>query len=135
MSYTSLSIASKWVKVTFAFGSFQTGAITNSITGYVLPAKTQIEQTKIDPTVAFAGGLIATATLSIGIGGNLVKYSAAKNVFTGSSVAAASLIAAPDVESMSASTNILLTMVSTVANLSSLAAGSVDVYLKISQLP
>lgn len=125
---------SGWVKITKGFADFSTGALTNTINIYSLVAKGVMHATFVNATTKFSGGLIATATLSIGVsGGSAVKYLAATNVFTGAPLATPT--STTGVESMSGATNITATLISTVANLSSLSAGSVDIYLLVSTLP
>lgn len=106
----------QWIKITKTFSDFSAAALTNSITIYSLPIKGVIHSVMLNPTIAFSGGLIATYTISVGIGGTLAKYCAATNVFTGFTLPAMSVISG--VESVSGATNILATAISTVGNLS-----------------
>lgn len=136
MSYNTLIPSSpQWIKVTKVFGDFATAGITNSITIYALTAKQYIHDVKVVPTTAFSGGIIATYTISVGIGGSLVKYAAAVDCFTGNT--STNLVHTPlaGLESLSGSTNILATAVSTVANLNAATAGAVTFYLLISTVP
>lgn len=135
MSYTppSTSSISQWIKITKTYSDFSTAGLTNNISLYTLPAKGIIHSVQVVPTVAFSGGLISAYTISVGIVGNLVKYSAAVNSFTGFALAQPSAITG--IESMSATTDIRIAAISVTGLLNVATAGSVDIYLLISQLP
>ena len=121
-----------WTKYTVPYTAFSTAGLTNSITLLSLPAKGVIHAVHLNATQAFTGGLIATYTLSVGIGGLLAKYLTALSVFTTGLQVPQGIIG---VESMSGATNILITAVSTVGNLNTATQGSADLYALISTLP
>lgn len=122
----------KWIKITKAYTAFSTAGLTNDIEIYSLPAKGVIHSSQIVLTTAMSGGTIASYTLSIGISGNLVKYAAATNAFTGFSLAQPSVLAG--IESTSSATSIRAAAISTVGLLNAATAGSVDFYLLVSSL-
>lgn len=131
MAYQPFS--SQWIKITKVYSDFSTAGLTNDISLYTLPAKGLIHSVQIVPTTAFSGGLISAYTLSVGIAGNLVKYSAAINGFTGFSLSQPS--ATTGIESTSVTTDIRIAAISVTGLLNTATAGSVDVYLLVSQLP
>lgn len=131
MAYTPNT--AQWKKVTKVYTDFSTAGVTNNIEIYLLPVKGVIHAVLVSPTVAFAGGLIATYTISVGIAGTLAKYAPATNAFTGFTLPVISVITG--IESLSGTTSIKASAISTVGNLSAATAGSVDFYLLISLLP
>lgn len=132
MSYTQ-TITPKWIKVTKTFTDFSTAALTNTSVVYTLPIKGVVHSVMLVPTVAFAGGLIATYTISVGISGTVAKYAVATNVFTGFTLPAMSVI--PGVESTTSTTDIIASATSTVGNLNAATTGSIDIYILTSILP
>jgi len=122
-----------WNKYTIGFAALQTAGLTNTINVASLPAKGVFHNAKIVVTAAFSGGSIATATASLGRAGNVAKYLLAADIAaTGLLDGAAFTV--PVCESVSGATTITLTAVSTVANLSALTQGSMDVYIQTSQM-
>lgn len=121
-----------WIKITKTFSDFSIAGLTNDIEIFSLPAKGVIHSVQIIPTTAFSGGIIATYTVSVGIAGNLAKYAVATNVFTGFTLPVISAV--PGIESSSGATSIRSQAISTVGNLNAATAGSVDIYLLISNL-
>lgn len=133
MSYvSSVSTSPKWIKITKVYSDFSTAGLTNDIEIYSLPAKGVIHAVQIYAPTLFSGGTIATYTLSVGINGNLVKYNAAANVFTGATLPA--VTATTGVESMGSVTSIRAAAISTVGLLSAATAGAVSFYLLVSNL-
>jgi len=132
---TALTPVPQWVKVaTKTFTDFSTAGAANTIaSGYLLPAKGVITGCQVIPTVAFAGGTIATYTVSVGIASSHLKYTVATNVFTGFTLAAPNIL--PGIESTSSTTSITLTATATVGLLNAATAGSVDIYLLVGVLP
>ena len=123
----------QWIKVTKVYTDFATAGVTNDIEIYSLPAKSLIHSCQVVVNTAFSGGTISAYTISVGIGGNLVKYSAATNVFTGFTLTQPSVLAG--IESLSGATSIRAAAISTIGLLNAASAGSVSVYLLISTLP
>lgn len=123
----------RWIKITKTYTDFSTAGLTNEISIYTLPAKGIIHACQIFPSTVFSGGTIASYTISVGISGNATKYGVAANVFTGATLS--TINALIGIESMSGTTSIKATAISTVGLLNAASAGSVDIYLLISQLP
>lgn len=132
---SNITTTPQWIKITKTYTDLSIAGLTNNITLLTLPIKGYIHDVKIVPTTAFSGGLIATYTLSVGISGSLAKYGAIVDVFTGNITS--NLIHTPlaGLESTSGTTAIKLSAISTVANLSSATAGSVDIYILTSLVP
>lgn len=122
----------RWVKYPVAYGAFSAAGLTANTTLFTLPAKGVIHAVHIDPTTAFAGGLVASATLSVGTAGTPTKYCTALSVF---SVALQTPQQTIGVESMSAGTAIVATAVSTVGLLNTLSQGAADIYVMWGVLP
>lgn len=131
MSYNNTT--PQWIKIIKSYSDFAAAALTNDIEIYSLAAKNMIHAVQIFPSTTFSGGLINGYTISVGIAGNLVKYSVATNVFTGAALAQPSVISG--VESMSGATSIRAQAVSGVGNLNTAVQGTVDIYLLVSKLP
>ena len=127
--------AMSWTKYTKTFTDLSTAGLTNNIELFQLAAKQMIHQVIIKQSTAFAGGVIATYTASVGIVGNLVKYAAAFDVkqAVGATVFGANILTG--VESFSGATSIRLSAVSTVGLLSAATGGSMDVWVMKSLLP
>ena len=122
-----------WQKVTVAETAFTAAATTEDIEVFSLPAAALIHAIRIKHSASFTGGGLSAFTLSVGIGGDLVKYAPAFDVFQapGSTVSQVSSIV--DDEDQSSSTSIRLAAASTDANVADATAGSVDVWLLVSQ--
>jgi len=132
MAYTPLTNTPTWIKITKDYTDFAVAALTNDIEIYTLPAQGVIHAVQVYAPTKFAGGLIATYTISVGIVGNLVKYQAAANVFTAAGVPA--ITTTTGVESMTSPTSIRASSISTVGNLNAATDGEVEIYLLVSQL-
>lgn len=124
-----------WTKYTKAYTDLATAGLTNDIELFQLDAKQMIHQVVIKQSTPFAGGLIATYTLSVGIVGNLVKYGAAFDVkqAAGATVFGANIL--QGVENFSTATSIRLAGISIVGLLNAATAGAVDVWVLKSLLP
>lgn len=131
---TYLSPAPMWVKVGVAipFQIFQTAATTINVNLFTLPIGGIIHGVKIKHSTAFAGTSITAVTLSVGIAGTVAKYASAFDVFQAVSGTAFQLSNTFGAESMTATTQMTATMTSTGANLSSLTAGTVDIWALMS---
>jgi len=127
-----------WVKVTKTYADFATAALTNNVEIYSLAAKQVLHQAITHHTVSFAGGAIATYTLSVGdLANSATRYSSAFNVkqAPGATVRSNGSIAVPYAEDFTAVHSVRAFATSTVANLNAATAGSVDFYLLVSDLP
>lgn len=124
-------------KFTVGFAAVQTAGLTNAITLFALGAKEVVQSVTIKHTQAFSGGSIATCTMSVGIVGSLTKYVAASDVkqAIGDTVQFGVVTSAGTPESHASSTNVQANFISTVANLSALTQGSVDIWVQTVALP
>lgn len=136
---TSVSAAAAaapvWQKYTFAYSDLATAATSNSITLFSLGAKQVIHGVVVKHETAFAGGSLSAYDVSVGVTGDLERYSSDFDVFqaVGSSTAQASQDLSP--ENFSTSTNILLSAVSVGDNLDQATAGSIDIWVAVATLP
>lgn len=122
-----------WRKYTVTKTQLAAAATTNNITLFTLPAGGIIEAVKIKHSASFTGGSISAYTISVGITGTLAKYAAAYDVFAAPSATAMQLSTTVGTESHTAATAIKVAATSTGANLSAATAGSVDIWVKVSQ--
>lgn len=129
------SAVGQWTKYTKTFTDFSTAATTNSIALLTLPIKGVVEDVVIKHTTAFSGGAISAYTVSVGISGTLAKYATAFDVFQAVADTTAQISAGGFVENFGSTTSVLVTAVSTGANLNAAGAGSVDIWVKTSTLP
>lgn len=135
MAYETISPnVPRWVKVTKTYADFAAAGLTNDISIYTLPSKGYIHDVKIIPTTPFAGGLIATYTISVGIAASLAKYAIAANTFTGNTTLGLIHAPLPGLENTAGSTDIRAAAISTVGLLNAATAGSVDIWLLVSTL-
>lgn len=121
-----------WIKVTKAYTDFSAAATNNNITIYTLPAGGVIHAVKTKHSVSFAGGLIATYTISTGIAGNLSKYAVSFDIFQATGALVYQLSTTVSGESQSATTAIKAEAISTGANLNAATGGTVDIWLLVS---
>ncbi len=123
-----------WLMVgTRTYSDFATAGLTSSIALFNLAAAGIIHGVKIKHSIAFAGGAIATYTVSVGIVGTVAKYAAAYDVFQAVSGTAFQLSTTVGSESHTAGTSIIATATSTVANLDQATAGAVDIWALLSR--
>ncbi len=132
-SYIPTQSVAHWVKITKFYTDFATAGATNAITVYTLPAKTSILGSQAYVQVPFAGGTIATYTISVETDGAIPIHQAV-NAFTGNTFSG-SVTPIQLVGSMTGNTTITATGVSTVGLLNAATAGTVEIYLLISEMP
>jgi hypothetical protein len=130
--FTNPSVTPVWVKVNKTFADFSTPALTNTITGYTLPAAGVISGVKIKSSTAFTGGIISSYTISVGSGVSNSKYAPAFQMMTAVTATNYQLTDGLAGESQTASTAITFTATTTGDNLSSALTGVVDIWLLIS---
>jgi len=123
-----------WTKYTLSYTDFQTAATSNSITLTSLAAGEVVEKVLVKHTEAFDGDF-SLYELSVGISGDLEKYSSSFDVTQAVSSATKQISTSVDVENLDESTLLLITAVSTGANLNTATAGAVSVYVQTSLLP
>lgn len=119
----------RWRRYPVTESSFVGVGVAEDIELFRLPAGEVIQAVKIKHSTAFSGGGALTATLSVGIVGNLVKYAAAFNVFTAPSATNHSVVAIIGGESHSAETSIRLNLAVTVGTTGGLTAGAADIWV------
>jgi hypothetical protein len=129
--------SSVWIKITKTFSDFSTAGLSSTVTIYTLPAKCVILSVMMKHNTAFAGGSIATYTVSVGRTGVLQDFITNSNVkqAPSSTLSFKPLTAMiPTVYDFSATTDVVASAISTIGNLNTATAGSLDIYLEISTL-
>jgi hypothetical protein len=124
----------QWIKLVRNYSDFATAGLTNDIEIYSLPAGWAISRELIKHSTSFSGGTIATYTISLGIVGNLTKYSTPFNVLSAPSDTNFQPYGAAAVENWGSATSIRAAAISTVGNLDAATQGVVEVYLLISKV-
>ena len=122
------------LKQTFSSSALAAAAATNDISLFSLPAGHAIKSTTIKHSEAFTGGALLGYTVSVGIVGNLTKYTSAFDVFQAVANTAFLFSTTQGVENMGVATDIRLAAVSSSANLNAATQGSVDVFSEILRL-
>lgn len=124
------TIVPRWAKITKTFSDWATGATTNTIDLFTLPAGAIVHSVKAKHSATFTGGTVSACTLSVGITGSATKYINAHNVFqaTGNTVQAIGP-SAPTAEDHASTVAVRGTLTSTGGNLNTLTSGTVDVWI------
>lgn len=119
----------RWQKFTVAATAFTAAAGSEDIELFSLAAGGLIHNVKIKHSVAFSGGTSATFTLSVGIVGDLTKYSATFDVFqaVGATVFQISDVAGS--ENHGSATSIRLSAVVGGDTLDNVGTGTVEVWV------
>jgi hypothetical protein len=125
---------SAWKKYTVSYAALSAAALTNDIELFSLPAKHTIHGVVIKHNTPFTGGAISAYTLSVGVVSNLAKFSTAFDVFQAAASNVMQDSANLDTEDIASSTSIRLAAISVGANLDQATAGSVDIYVQLSDL-
>jgi len=118
-----------WTKYTVAYSALATAGLTNDIELFSLPAGGIIHGIKVKHSVLFSGPSITDYKISIGITGNLTKYTPAFDVDTAVTATNYQLSSTLQGESHTATTSVRISAVSTGANLSAANQGLVDVWV------
>jgi hypothetical protein len=121
-----------WTKVTVGHSAFHTAAMANDILLYNLPAGGVIHAVKTKTVQQFAGTGITDYKISVGIVGNLTKYSAAFDVDTAVSDTNFQLSTTVGSEDHGSVVQIRIAATSAGANLDQSTTGSVTVWLLVS---
>ena len=119
-------------KYTISHTALKTAATTNDIALLTLPAGGLIQNVVLKHSAAFTGGSISAYTLTVGISGDLDKYTPAVlfDVFQAPGDAVFEFATTQGIETFNASgTSIRLAAISTGADLDQSTAGSVDVWV------
>lgn len=116
-----------WQKSTIAYTSVQTGALTNQLTLFTLPAKGIITGLAVKHSTLFSGGAIATCVVQLGIVGQLTKFVPSFDIKQAVADQAFTNVTPGYIGSWASGTAITANFISTGANLSALTQGSVDI--------
>jgi hypothetical protein len=125
----------RWQKFTVTFAQLAAAATSNSATLFTLPPGGIVHGAKIKHSEEFSGGAISAYTLSVGITGNLTKYTDAFDVFQ----APGDAVLAIGDKDMKAETHegggtaVLVAAVSTSADLDQADQGAANVWVLWSQ--
>jgi hypothetical protein len=130
--FASSSSGPSWVKTTVPYTSFTSAATTQTITLYTLAAGGVIQTAKVKQSTAFSGGSVSDVNVSIGYGGTNTAITPTWDVFSAVTATNYQLVASLFGASQTATNSITITANSTGGNLSTLTAGSVDVWLLVS---
>jgi hypothetical protein len=127
----------QWTKYTFPYTNFTAASTTEQVTLFSLPAKGLIHYCVQKHSTSFAAPGLSYLSVTIGLSGDPARYCPILNVYAavGTSSAFIPSGSAFIPESFTASTAIVVTGISTGANLNTLTAGSLDVWVLTSTLP
>jgi hypothetical protein len=135
---TTPNLKIRQLKITISHADLATGATTNTVAIYSLPANSTILSAWTKVTANFTGGSISAYTLSVGSSAaNLLNtFSAFTGTPLSTSCAFNDGLGAYNtfVKSTSAATTINIYATSTGANLDAATAGSVDVFLLVGEV-
>lgn len=126
--------AAGWEKYTVSATDFTAAATSEDIELFSLPAKGVIHEVIIKHTTAFSGGGAASYSVSVGVAGNPAKYASAFDVFQAAADTTFQASFSFNMENFGATTSVRIRAVSDV-NVDDVNTGSVDVYVRTSQLP
>ncbi len=136
VSTTALSSSPVWTKYTKTFTDFSIAGTSNSITLVTLPARSFIDAFVMKHSVSFLGGAIGAYSMDLGVTGNTTLWHTAFNVFQAPGdtvlVVPSGFLADPY---RHVAINVLATAQSGGANLNAATQGSIDIWLRVSQLP
>jgi hypothetical protein len=121
-----------WYKLAFSYSDFATSATSVSKVFRHIAAKGTVSAVIIKHNTAFSGGAISSYTLEVGISGNTSKYLPATSVFGTPTVNGWSGMQNLDTPSYSSSADILVTAISTGANLDQATQGDVEIWIMLS---
>jgi len=125
----------QWVKYTKTHSQLQSAGTTHDVEVFQLPAKTMIQGVVIKHSTAFAGTGITDYKVSLGITGDLTKYSAQFDVYQAVGAGVGQTTNVMDFESFSSPVSIRMGAESVGAALDQSTAGEVDVWVLLATLP
>jgi len=130
------TVVPTWVPcIEFDYTQFNgTAALIKSNTLFTLLLRQTIEGIVIKTKTAFVGAGITSLDFSLGISGNLAKYLSPYNGLAAVSATNFGTSDTLQLENFTASTAILISVISVGANLTALTAGVGCVYIKTAQL-
>lgn len=140
---TSSEVRSVVHKITADFTAFQTAGLTNDVTLWTLPAKTEVKRVVADVTTKFLGGTISAVTLRCGKAANGNDYLIDGDVFSAAITLGdvvgergAAVKDATSADQTWASTQaVVVRLTSVTANLSALTQGSLTLYIEVVVYP
>ena len=124
----------RWLKFTVAETAFTAAATTEDIELFALAAGGVIHGVKVKHSASFTGGGLTAFTVSVGISGELAKYASAFDVFQAAANTTFQLSNSFGSENHGATTSIRIAAASTTANVADATAGSVDVWVLVSEV-
>lgn len=125
---TSADSSTPMVTVVKSYTSFQTAALTTTVTARTLAANRTLFAVIIKHSTVFAGGAISALTLSVGIAGDTTKFINSFNVMQAVSDSAQD--SNLTVYFPATATPLIITATAVGANLDALTAGSVTLYFQ-----
>lgn len=132
MAYENTKSILKWVRVVVTYEDLAAAALTNTIVIGSLPPKHLVHHATFIRNTTFSGGAISNYSISIGIPATPTKYLSSTTVFSGAAFGAMST--GPFIESITASTDIVLRATSVGANLDAATQGEVEIWYLVSSL-
>lgn len=120
-----------WKKFSFTYEDFSTGSDSLDLSFYELPANVIIEKVIIKHTEAFSGGAISAYHVSIGVASNEEKYASAFDVLQTVSDSARQISTTDEVESFDTTTNLMIHVAATDADLDQATSGALYVLIKL----
>jgi hypothetical protein len=124
-----------WTKYTVAEAAFTDADGEEDVELFVLPSGAVIEGVVVKHNTAFTGGGLTAFTISVGVAGELDKYSSDFDVFQAVSATAFQSSQVQEIGSFGGTTSIRANAKSTTANVADATAGSVDIWVKTTTLP
>lgn len=124
-----------WQKYTFSYTDFQTAAASAGPVLFLADTLTTIHNILRKPTVAFSGGGITAVENAIGDSATSDRYGGYYDVAQAVTSTAFLWSDVGDITDLTTTKSIIVTMTAAGANLDSLAAGSLDLYVLKSVLP
>jgi len=124
-----------WQKHTIAYTDINTTTATFTATLYQLDPKEYVLGYTVKHSTAFAGGSVSTITVALGIAGNNDKHTTDFDVRQAVGDGVLDNTSLNLIESFANTTTIYARFTSSGANLDSLTAGSVDVWVLKNKLP
>jgi hypothetical protein len=117
-----------YTKVTVPYSSLTAAALTQTLTLFALPAAAVLKDIFVKHSVAFTASGLTSLVVGVGIASSHNQFIAGFDVKQTVSDTAWDAVASQYLASWANQTNIVLTATAVGANLSTLSAGSVDIY-------
>ena len=128
-SISPLTSVLRWTKYTVGHAALQAAALTNDIELFSLLAKEMIHAVVVKHATAFAGASVSAYEVSVGIAGELDKYSGAFDVLQATGNTVKQITNVVDYENHAAATSIRVAATAIGANLDQSSAGSVEIWV------